>query len=128
MKTVVICGSRRYKPEIRAFAKKLAAKGIVVFEPILNTNPKIRELENDLKNYAFMGLTWHQIELIRKANVVFIYNRDGYMGNSSTLELGAAAALGKTIYALEPDKEESCRSVLFDKVVGSSEELIKLLK
>jgi len=127
MKSIAICGSRRYKPEVRALAKRLRAKGVTVFEPIMNTNPKIRELSDDLKRYAFLGLTLHHLEQIRKADIVFIFNKDGYMGNSSTIELGAAVALGKPVYALEHDKEEPCRDVLFDEVVPTLRELVTLL-
>lgn len=128
MKSVVLCGSRKYKKEVFEWARKLEKAGIVVFKPIMNTNTRIMDLEEDLKRYAFLGLTWHHLEFIRKADVVFIYNKDGYMGVSSTLEMGAAAALGKPIYALEKDPKESCRNVLIDKVVGSAEELIEYLK
>lgn len=128
MKSVVLCGSRRYKKEVFEFAQKLEKRGIVVFKPIMNTNTKISNLEEDLKRFAFLGLTWHHLEFIRKADVVFIYNKDGYIGVSSTLEMGAAAVLGKPIYALEKDSNELSRNVLIDKVVGSAEELIKYLK
>ncbi len=128
MKSVVICGSRRYKDEARDFASKLRAKGVVVFEPFFNTNRRIDTLAPDLKRYAFTGLTWHHFEFIRKANVVFIYNKDGYIGNSVTMELGAAAILGKPIYALEEDKTEACRNVLIDEIVPTPQELVKRLK
>ncbi|HUV72569.1 MAG TPA: hypothetical protein VMW25_06200 [Clostridia bacterium] len=128
MKSVVLCGSRRYKKEVFEFAQKLEKRGIVVFKPIMNTNTKISNLEEDLKRFAFLGLTWHHLEFIRKVDVVFIYNKDGYIGVSSTLEMGAAAVLGKPIYALEKDSNELSRNVLIDKVVGSAEELIKYLK
>jgi hypothetical protein len=128
MRSVVICGSRKFKDEARAFAAKLKKKGVVVFEPIFNTNTEINNLSPDLKNYAFLGLTWHHFEFIRKANVVFIYNKDGYMGNSATMELGAAATLGKPIYALEEDKTELPRNVLFDAIIKTPEQLIKYLK
>ena len=128
MKTVVICGSRRYKTEVRQFAQELKKHGVIVFEPIMNTNPKINHLDEDLKTYAFLGLTWHHLEFIRKADVVFIYNQDGYMGNSTTLELGAAAALVKPIFALEPDPQEATRNVLIDEIIGTADELIKRLK
>jgi hypothetical protein len=128
MKSVVICGSRRYKAKIRKFAKILKEKGVTVYEPILNMNTGINDLPADLKKYAFLGLTWHHIEFIRKADVVFFYNKDGYLGNSSTLEMGAAAALGKPIFALEEETEEACRRVLIDKIVGSTKELMKYLK
>jgi nucleoside 2-deoxyribosyltransferase len=127
MKSVVLCGSRRFKKEIRKLEKKLQEKGIIVYAPFLNMNRGIDTLELDLKRYAFTGLTLHHLEYIRKADVVFIYNKNGYMGNSSTMELGAAVVLGKPIYALEDDNTEMCRKVVFDKIVSPSQ-LIKLLK
>lgn len=128
MKSVVICGSRRYRTEMRKFEQELKEKGVTVFSPILNTNVGIVDLPDDLKRYAFLGLTWHHIEFIRKADVVFFYNKDGYLGNSSTLEMGAAAALGKPIFALEDEKEEACRRVLIDEIVDSATKLLKHLK
>lgn len=128
MKSVVICGSRRFRPEIRKFEQELRGSGVTVYPPILNTNTGINDLPEDLKKYAFLGLTWHHIEFIRKADIVFFFNKNGYLGNSSTLEMGAAAALGKPIFALEDEKEEACRKVLIDEIIGSSQDLIKHLK
>lgn len=113
---------------MRKFEQELKEKGVTVFSPILNTNVGIVDLPDDLKRYAFLGLTWHHIEFIRKADVVFFYNKDGYLGNSSTLEMGAAAALGKPIFALEDEKEEACRRVLIDEIVDSATKLLKHLK
>lgn len=128
MKSVVICGSRKFKLEIREFEKKLREKGVLVFSPILNTNRQIDSLSSDLKRYAFLGLTLHHLEYIRKADIVFVYNKGGYMGNSVTMELGAASALGKPIFALEEDQEEPCRNVLIDEIVKSPAQLVKYLK
>jgi len=128
MKSVVICGSRRYKKEIKDFSRQLQNRGIMVFEPFMNENEKILELDEDLKTYAYLGLTLHHFEFIKKADTVFIYNKNGYAGNSTTLELGVAAGLGKPIFALENDKDEKCRDVLFDKIVKTYEELVDLLK
>lgn len=128
MKSVCICGSRRFKKEIREFEEKLENKGVLVFSPILNTNRNIDKLSPDLKRYAFLGLTLHHFEYIRKADCVFIYNKDGYMGNSVTMELGVAEALGKPIFALEEDKDEPCRNVLIDKIFKTPTQLIKYLK
>jgi nucleoside 2-deoxyribosyltransferase len=128
MKSVAICGSRRFKKEIREFAARLKRMGITVYEPILNDDPKINELQAHFKRFAFLGLTHHQFDFIRKADVVFFYNKDGYLGNSSTLELGFAVALGKAIYALNEDKDEPCRNVLFDEIVKTPRELARKLK
>lgn len=62
------------------------------------------------------------------ADVVYVFNKDGYSGNSTTLEIGYAVALGKTIYALSGDDEELCRNVLFRDIVSSAEGLIKKLQ
>jgi len=128
MKSVAICGSRRYKKEIRKFAAQLKNAGIIVYEPILNDDPKINKLPTHFKRFAFLGLTHHQFDFIRKADVAFFYNKDGYLGNSSTLELGFAVALGKPIYALNEDRDEPCRNILFDEIIRTSRELIKKLK
>lgn len=36
MKSVVICGSRKFEKEIRKFGSELRKLGVVVYEPILN--------------------------------------------------------------------------------------------
>ena len=128
MESVVICGSRRYKKEIREFAARLKKADVIVYEPILNDDPKINELHDHFKKFAFLGLTHHQFSSIRKADAVYFYNEDGYLGNSSTLELGFAEALGKPIYAFTEDKDEPCRNVLFDEIIKMPEELIEKLK
>ena len=128
MRSVVICGSRRFVKEIKKFEKGLKDHGVTVFPPILNMNTGINNLPKDLKRYAFLGLTWHHFEFIRKADVVFIYNQDGYIGNSVTMELGAAAVLAKPIYALEEDKTEACRNILIDEIIATPDELVKRLK
>ena len=74
-----------------------------------------------------MGLTHDHFYKIKMADVVFLYNRDGYSGNSSTLELGYAMALGKPIYALSGEDEELCRKVLFRDIINTPKELIKKL-
>lgn len=101
---------------------------MIVYEPILNDDHKINGLSEHFKKFAFLGLTHHQFSSIRKANVVYFYNRDGYLGNSSTLELGFAEALGKPIYALNEDKDEPCRNVLFDETIKTPKDLVKRLK
>lgn len=127
MKSVCICGSRRFKKEIRAFSKELTKTGVVVFEPILNQDRRIDNLPDNLKHYAFLGLTHRHFSFLRKADVVFMFNKDGYLGNSGTMELGFAEALGKPIYALCNDKDEPCRNVVFDAIVKTPKEFIKKL-
>lgn len=127
MKTVVICGSRRFKPEILGFGKKLKELGVIVFEPYLHQGKDEWEnLSDRYKEFIALGLTHDHFYKIQMADVVFVYNKDGYAGNSTTLEIGYAVASGKPIYALAGD-EELCRHVLFREIISSPEELVKRL-
>lgn len=74
------------------------------------------------------GLTHDHFNKIRIADAVYVYNKDGYVGNSTTLEIGFAVALGKPIYVFSEDDLEWCRRVLFRAVVTTPEELIKRLQ
>ncbi len=129
MKTVVMCGSRRFKPEIREFAKRLKKLGVVVYEPYLHSGQdEWAKLSDDYKIFVALGLTHDHFYKIQMADVVFIFNKDGYAGNSTTLEIGYAVALGKPIYALNDGDKELCRHVLFREIISSPTELAKKLK
>lgn len=129
MKTVAICGSRRYKPQIRKFAKELEKAGVVVYAPFLHEGKdEWDKLSQQYKEYVVLGLTHDHFYKIARADVVFVYNKDGYSGNSTTLEIGYAVALGKPIYALSNKDEELCRRVLFKEVVKTPRQLLKKLK
>jgi len=128
MKTIVICGSRRFKSEIREFATKLKELSAVVFEPYLHSGREEWDgFSEGYKKFIAMGLTHDHFYKIQMADVVFVYNKGGYSGNSTTLEIGYAVALGRPIYALNDDDDELCRSVLFKEIISSPEELIKRL-
>ncbi len=129
MKSVVLCGSKRFKKEMGEFAKNLKDKGVVVYEPNLYRGGKEWDtLSGDYKRYILMGLTHDHFYKIKKADVVFVYNKGGYIGNSTTLEIGYAVACDKPIYALEEDIEEGCRNVLFTDFIKTPTQLIKRLK
>jgi len=131
MKSIAICGSRRFKGEMRGFAARLREVGVViVYEPVSylwdalsweETPPAARKL-------IVTGLTLEHFAKIAKADVVFVYNPKGYIGNSVTLEIGFAAALNKPIYALAHDEGDLSREILIDTVVESPEELVELLR
>lgn len=128
MKSVVICGSKRFKTEAREFARRLKELGVVVYEPYFHSGQEEWDrLSDDYKKFIALGLTHDHFYKIQMADVVFVYNQDGYSGVSTTLEIGAAVVLGKPIYALSPDPNELCRQILFQEIISSPEELIKKL-
>jgi len=108
----------------------LEQAGVMVFRP--NIGSPVLEDETigsaHITRMLFKGLTLEHFEMIRKTDVCFIFNEDGYVGASVTLEMGFATALGKPIYALEETTGDPCRDTLIDAVVSSPEELLKKLK
>jgi nucleoside 2-deoxyribosyltransferase len=127
MKSVVMCSSTKFKEDVLNFSKVLTEKGVMVYLPYHNTNKEILNLSDDLKEYAFNGLVRHHMDYIRKAEVCFIYNKDGYVGNSTLVEIGFATALNKPLYLLEKLVDPSI-NILSDGILSTPEELIQKLQ
>lgn len=129
MKSVVICGSKKFRPRIFKFAKDLIKLGVTVYAPYLHEGRGEWEtLSEQYKKFIALGLTHDHFYKIRMADVVYLFNEDGYSGNSTTMELGYAVALGKPIYALSDKDEEICRKVLVREFIKTPKELLKKLK
>jgi len=130
MKSVVVCGSKRYAKEIAKFCSELSKLGVLVFEPSFS-DPPIAEIDKIHSDFVtqkiFKGLTLEHFDWIRKSEVCFVYNKGGYVGTSVSLEMGYACALGKPIFALEAKTGDPCRDALIDKVITSPKELAKIL-
>lgn len=130
MKSVVICGSRRFKSEMRAFAGKLRNLGVVVYEPYLFAAEKgeWESLPDKVKGFVALGLTHDHFYKIQMADVIYVYNKGGYSGVSTTMELGYAVAVGKPIYAFSDEDPEWVRRSLFREIIKTPQELLKRLK
>lgn len=129
MKTVVICGSRRFKEEVKEFSEKLREMGATVYAPHHHSGQNDWEnLSPDYQKFVALGLTHDHFYKINMADIVFVYNKDGYIGPSATLEIGFAVGVKKPIYALSPDTDELCRHTLFREIISTPEELLKYLK
>ena len=128
MKSIVICGSRRFKNEVKKFTQELQKLGVDVYAPHHHSGQDDWEnLPKEYQKFVALGLTHDHFYKMRMADVVFVYNKGGYSGPSTTLEIGFAVALAKPIYALENDSE-LCRHTLFREIISSPKELSKLLK
>lgn len=151
MKTVVFCSSQRFKKDMEDFVaelKRLAREKDVhpvVFEPnfedrpmeFLSRHEKDRLIDPMYKT-TIAGMVYdHLFRKVRVADVCFIFNKNGYLGVNTSGELFAAAALGKTIYALDSRilmghyphdlYEEPSPLKLIHEVVSTPEELLKRL-
>lgn len=140
MKSLVICGSQRYKDDIKKWATRLRALGVpIVFEPNFERQRKamLKKKERErLKSRSYRdrvpAMVHEHFDRIRKADVCYVYNKNGYLGVNTTLELGFAHGKNMVIYAYEPEKPvelggEVCRDILFTEIVDTPEELVKRL-
>ncbi len=129
MKSVVVCGSKRYAKQIAKFCRDLEKLGVLVFEPnFKEPMPEDKKFASEhIKQAVFKGLTLEHFDWVRKSEVCFIFNKDDYVGVSVSMEMGYAAALGKPIFALSFETGDPCRNALIDKVVKTPKKLASLL-
>ena len=130
MKSVVVCGSKKYHKQIAQFCTELSKLGVLVFEPSFSDPPhgEDTKLGSDFVTQKFFkGLTLEHFDWVRKAEVCYVFNMDDYAGVSVAMEMAYACALGKPIFALSAKTGDPCRDSLIDKVVPTAKELIKLL-
>jgi hypothetical protein len=129
MKSVVVCGSKKYKGEIAKFCRDLEKLGVLVFEPSFKEPiPESALIHSEyVTSKIFKGLTLEHFDWIRKAEVCYVYNIGDYAGVSVTLEMAYAVALGKPIFALTSKTGDPCRDILIDKIVKTPQALAALL-
>ena len=141
MKSVVICGSQRFSKEMHEFAKQLRKLGVpVVFTPNFKylrkefcALPEKKRLASKQYRQRVPELVLQHFDRIRKADVCFVYNKKGYLGVNTTLEIGFAHAKEMIIYSLEQESPieaggEVCRDILFSEVVKTPEKLFERLR
>lgn len=140
MKSVVICGSQRYKDDIKKFAERLRELGVpIVFEPNFERQRKKMAVAKEavrLRSKSYRdrvpAMVHEHFDRIRKADVCYVYNKSGYLGVNTTLELGFAHGKNMVIYALETERPteeggEICRDILFTEIIDNPKELVKRL-
>lgn len=151
MKSVVFCTSQRFKKDMEEFIaelKRLAKERnahVTVLEPNFEERPQgfldLHEkdrLQDPMYKATIAGMVYdHLFRKVRVADVCYIFNKNGYLGVNTSGELFAAAALGKTIYALDERilmgnyphdlYEEPSPRKLIHEVVPNAEELLSRL-
>ncbi len=129
MKSVVVCGSKRYKDEIAKFCADLEKLGVMVFAPSFDeAMPEDVFIHSDyVTGKIFKGLTLEHFDWIRKAEVCYVYNKADYVGVSVTMEMAYASALSKPVFAMSATTGEPCRDSMIDKVIKTPKTLAALL-
>lgn len=107
---VVLCGSTRFKPEFESEARKLTLQGnFVINLNIFSGYDKYINLsESDISLLKDI-----QIDKIVLCDILYVINKDGYIGESTKQEIQFAKCLGKTIkYMVHPllNTEITCKN------------------
>lgn len=123
MNIITVCGSGKFKPLIHGVCDELTKRGLIVLPPPLHNIDGATEGAaklDEARLLAWKGATFAHFNRIQKASICVMLNPGGYLGASSTLEMGYAVALNKLIVSLRHDAELS-RDVLFDIVLETEE-------
>ena len=91
---VCICGSARFVDEMRAANRDLTFAGVIVVAP-----GETDESVSDEQKTALGALHLRKIDL---ADRVLVVNPGGYVGESTSREIGYARATGKPISFTDP--------------------------
>jgi len=123
MKTVCLCGSFRFYQEMNKVENFLLMNGLKCIKPVpyphkVPGKSRIREEEE-------IGTKDH-IENVKQSDIIYVVDKDGYVGRSTSVEIGVAYRLGKKIYVMERIKDPAV-DILVDEVL-SPEELISRVK
>src|SRR5271170_8141695 len=102
---VTVCGSGKFRDLIHAICQDLTRDGLTVLKPPLHDMTFTESLSPEQVLLAWKGATFAHLQRIAVGDVCLFVNPRGYMGASSTLELGAAVAMRKLIIACQHDTE-----------------------
>lgn len=92
MKIVTICGSLKFKEEMIKTANELQLyNNFIVFTPVLFDKAYV------LSNKQLLHLKEIHFNKIDKSDIIFILNKNNYIGESTKLEIEYAKKLNKKI-------------------------------
>ena len=94
---VCLCGSTKFKDKFLEIARDLTLEGYIVTMPLVfgHSGDNINEVQKEYLDEV------HKAK-ISDADLIYIINVDGYIGNSTRNEINWALKLGKKIEYLEP--------------------------
>lgn len=98
MKIITICGSLKYMSDMMVMAETLSLEGNCVLTP---TYPVIEDLDiTDKEIKIFREAHFKRIEL---SDAIFVFNKDHYIGEATSMEIDYAKSLNKEIIYYEED-------------------------
>ena len=121
MQSVCICGSFRFYEEMVQLRNTLQARGLLCEWPM----PGPRRAPHTMTTDEARDAITRHLERMDRAEVIFAFNKDGYLGNSVVMEIGYAYARRKPIYVLAPLHDPFLMPLV--RAVVSIEELLQLV-
>lgn len=118
MKTVCICGSFRHYDDMLVFRDALLARGVQCDWPTVEERQDPKTLSPEDARAAIL----RHLERMDRADLVFIYNKGGYLGKSVVMEIGYGYARRKPLYALSPIADQFLMSLI--KAITSADEFM----
>jgi nucleoside 2-deoxyribosyltransferase len=123
MKTVCLCGSFRFYQKMNNVEGFLVKNGVRCIKPV--PYPYEDPGKDRNRKEEEIGTKDH-IENVKRADIIYVVDKDGYVGRSTSVEIGVAYGLGRKIYAMKRIKDAAV-DILVDEVL-SPEELISRVK
>ena len=99
---VCLCGSTQFKEQFLKVARDLTLEGYIVTMPGIFVHSDNEEISQEEKDYLDEV---HKTK-IEDADLVYVINPDGYIGNSTRDEILWAQSLGKEIKYLEENVDK----------------------
>lgn len=98
---IVLCGSTKFKSEFEQVKKRLVLEGNIVMDLALYGHSGDTEA---LSKETYDLLFDMHLQKIRMADIVYVVNPGGYIGDSTKKEIEYAKSIGKDILYLEERK------------------------
>ena len=108
-KIITLCGSTKFKKEFHEVWERLTLEGNIVFMIAPFWRGESRELSKEVKD-LFMNM---HLEKISMSDEIFVVDPDGYIGESTRMEIEYATRCNKPVSYLVPpsDVDESSATV-----------------
>jgi ribA/ribD-fused uncharacterized protein len=120
-KVVTIGSSSRFYGKAREISRILEAHGITCHTPHFDFNETEVKVEPNQKQ----DLTLNFLKKIENSSILYVVADNGYVGASTTLEVGFAFGQSKKIFSTEPIGEVAVRTLVADAM--SVERLIEYI-
>lgn len=104
-KIITLCGSTKFKDEFNLIQKSLAYNGNIVLSLDFFNKSENNTFEEDL-NVVKSKLREVHFRKISISDEIFVINKDGYIGESTSNEIEYAKSLGIPVNYLEPIESE----------------------